>query len=340
MGRRREPRAGHRLPGERHVPFVDSGLDPRRPRPGHGSRARAASVVTCEQGRSHRRGGVARRRSGHEGGGRHAQSRGVAARHLTSIPSWATGGRAPPGWWRDTCLPSALEVRTGVAHTGVVGVLRGGKPGRWWRCAPTWMPCRSPRKWTCRSSPRRQASGMGSEVGVMHACGHDNHVAILMGAAEVLAGMKADLPGTVEFLFQPAEEGAPPGEEGGAAVMIGGRARESEVDRPSSACTSVRDPVGVAELPRPDRSWRRPTALNITVKGRQTHGAQPWARVDPDRRRVADRPRAADDREPPDRRHRVPAIVTVGPDPGRRTRQHHSRQRRAWREPSAPSTKT
>ena len=107
-------------------------------------------------------------------------------------------------------------MRTGVAHTGVVGVLRGGKPGPVvaLRADMDALPVTEEVDVPFRS--QRQGAVGGQEVGVMHACGHDNHVAILMGVAEVLAGMRAQLPGTVKFLFQPAEEGAPPGEDGGA----------------------------------------------------------------------------------------------------------------------------
>src|SRR5215216_2709983 len=113
-----------------------------------------------------------------------------------------------------------LEVRTGVAKTGVVGVLRGGRPGPVVavRADMDALPVVEEVDVPFKSTVRSQYNGQ--EVGVMHACGHDAHVAILMSVAELLAGMKAQLPGTVKFVFQPAEEGAPPGEEGGAALMI------------------------------------------------------------------------------------------------------------------------
>ena len=113
-----------------------------------------------------------------------------------------------------------IEVREGVAKTGVVGVLRGGKPGGVvalradMDALPVTEQVDLPFKSTVRST------FAGQDVGVMHACGHDAHTAMLMGAATVLAGMRAQLPGTVKFIFQPAEEGPPPGERGGAQVMI------------------------------------------------------------------------------------------------------------------------
>src|SRR5881296_4038407 len=109
-----------------------------------------------------------------------------------------------------------IEVRTPIAHTGVVGILRGGKPGRVaalradMDALPVTEQVDLPFKSTVRSTYN------GQEVGVMHACGHDAHTAMLMGAATVLAGMRDKLQGTVKFIFQPAEEGVPPGEHGGA----------------------------------------------------------------------------------------------------------------------------
>src|SRR5687767_12774576 len=113
-----------------------------------------------------------------------------------------------------------MEVKTGVAHTGVVGLLRGGKPGPVvaLRADMDALPVTEEVDLPFASKVRTTFNGQ--EVGVMHACGHDTHVAMLMGAAEVLAGMRRDVPGTVKFIFQPAEEGAPTGERGGAEVMI------------------------------------------------------------------------------------------------------------------------
>ena len=121
-----------------------------------------------------------------------------------------------------------IEVRTGVAKTGVVGVLRGGRPGPVvaLRADMDALPVTEEVDVPYRSRVRTQFGGQ--EVGVMHACGHDLHTASLMGAAEVLSGMREELPGTVVFIFQPAEEGAPPGERGGASVMI----EEGALDTP------------------------------------------------------------------------------------------------------------
>jgi len=108
-----------------------------------------------------------------------------------------------------------IEVRAGVAHTGVVGVLRGGGPGKVVALRADMDALPVTEQVSLPFASKVKAIYNGQEVGVMHACGHDTHVAILMGVAELLAGMKGQLPGTVKFIFQPAEEGAPSGEDGG-----------------------------------------------------------------------------------------------------------------------------
>lgn len=173
-----------------------------------------------------------------------------------------------------------LEVRTGVAKNGVVGVLRGGKPGPVvaLRADIDALPVTELVDLPFKSVARGKWNGQ--DVGIMHACGHDNHVAILMGAAEVLAGMKADLPGTVTFIFQPAEEGVQQGDVGGAREMI----REGALENPApSAIFGLHvwpDQVGVVGY-RSGPLMAASDWLYVTVKGRQTHGAMPWGGVDP-----------------------------------------------------------
>src|SRR5436309_14783112 len=113
-----------------------------------------------------------------------------------------------------------LEVRTGVAHTGVIGVLRGAKPGPVVALRADMDALPVTEEVDVPFASRVRTTYNGQEVGVMHACGHDAHTAILMGVAEILAGMRSDLPGTVKFIFQPAEEGQPAGVTGGAADKV------------------------------------------------------------------------------------------------------------------------
>lgn len=168
-----------------------------------------------------------------------------------------------------------MEVRTGVGGTGVVGILRGGKPGKVvaLRADMDALPVTEMTDLPFKSRVRAQFNGQ--EVGVMHACGHDNHVSILMGAAEVLAGMKAQVPGTVVFIFQPAEEGP-----GGAAPMIAAGVLENpKVD----AIFGLHVWPGAAGdvFVRPGATMAAGTTLEIKVRGKQTHGAAPWGGVDP-----------------------------------------------------------
>jgi len=173
-----------------------------------------------------------------------------------------------------------LEVRTGVAHNGVVAVLRGGRPGPVvaLRADMDALPVTEDVDVPFASKVRTTYNGQ--DVGVMHACGHDAHVAILMGVAEVLAGMQRDLPGTVKFIFQPAEEGVPAGEGGGAEMMIA----EGALDDPKPGAIFGLHvfPYPAGEIMyRPGGIMASADALRIVVRGRQTHGAQPWSGIDP-----------------------------------------------------------
>jgi len=173
-----------------------------------------------------------------------------------------------------------IEVRTGVAHTGVVGTLRGGRPGPVvaLRADIDALPVTEEVNLPFASKVRTTYNGR--EVGVMHACGHDIHTAVLMGVAEVLAGLRQDLPGTVRFLFQPAEEGAPAGEDGGAGLMIKEGALENP--RPEAIFGLHVFPFPVGEIRyRAGAAMASSDSLKIVVRGRQTHGALPWAGVDP-----------------------------------------------------------
>ena len=174
-----------------------------------------------------------------------------------------------------------IEVQTGLAHTGVIGLLKGGKPGPViaLRADMDALPVVEKTGLPYASTVRGEYQGR--DVGVMHACGHDTHVAILMGAAEVLAAVRDELPGTVKFLFQPAEEGAPKGENGGAKMMIEeGALLNPRVDAVVGLHISQSDVVGRASF-RPLGLMASAQRFDVEISGSQTHGARPWAGVDP-----------------------------------------------------------
>lgn len=174
-----------------------------------------------------------------------------------------------------------LEVKTGVAHTGVVGILKGGKPGPviGLRADMDALPVVERGNLPFKSTAKSNYNG--AEVGVMHACGHDTHVAILMGTAEVLSQMKQDLAGTVVFVFQPAEEGAPEGEEGGAELMI----KEGLLDNPKIEAMfglHINSQTEVGKLTyRAGGTMAASDWFFINIHGKQSHGSQPWSGVDP-----------------------------------------------------------
>lgn len=172
-----------------------------------------------------------------------------------------------------------MEVETEVAHTGVVGTLRGGNgPVVALRADMDGLPVTELVDLPFAS----KAKGVyqGKEVGVMHACGHDNHVAILMGVAEVLAGLGDELPGTVKFIFQPAEEGTPDGSVGGAELMLMEGAFTNPKPDVVFGLHVFPFPVGTVAT-RPEGLMASSDRYQITINGKQTHGAVPWAGVDP-----------------------------------------------------------
>ena len=174
-----------------------------------------------------------------------------------------------------------LEVKTGVAHTGVVGILRGGRPGPAiaLRADMDALPVTEQVDLPFKSVAT--AEYRGETVGVMHACGHDAHTAILMGTAQVLAGLRKDLPGTVLFVFQPAEEGPPDGERGGAVLML--EEGIFEAVKPEAmfglhvSASLATGTIGLRTGPMMAAS----DSYRIVIRGRQSHGARPWAGVDP-----------------------------------------------------------
>jgi amidohydrolase len=174
-----------------------------------------------------------------------------------------------------------IEVTENVAHTGVVGLLKGDHPGKviGLRVDIDALPVTERNDLPFKSSVK--STFMGNEVGVMHACGHDTHTAILMGVAEVLSKNKDKIHGTVKFIFQPAEEGAPQGEEGGAALMIKeGVLKNPEVDAIFGLHINSQTPVGMIRY-KPEGTMASSQRFVIDVKGKQSHGSQPWGGVDP-----------------------------------------------------------
>lgn len=174
-----------------------------------------------------------------------------------------------------------MEVQENIAHTGVVGILKGKQPG----------PCIALRadmdalpiveRNNLPYASKEKSSYGGEEVGVMHACGHDTHVAILMSVAEIMAGQKDKIKGTIKFIFQPAEEGPPAGEEGGAPLMI----KEGVMDNPKVDAIfglhiSSNTPVGVLQY-KAGAFMASSDWFSITVNGKGSHGSQPWLGVDP-----------------------------------------------------------
>ncbi|QJX46516.1 amidohydrolase [Hymenobacter taeanensis] len=220
--------------------------------------ARIAQLAAQEEGKV-----IAWRRDFHqhpELGNEEKRTAGIVAAHLKKL---------------------GLEVQTGVGRTGVVGVLRGGKPG----------PVVALRA-DMDALPVTETSGvpfastvkttyLGQPVGVMHACGHDAHTAMLMGAAEVLSQVKKDLPGTVKFIFQPAEEGSLPGVEGGAKLMI----KEGVLENPKVQAVfglHINAQTEVGQLAyRPGGEMASSDRFTIKVLGKGAHGARPWSSVDP-----------------------------------------------------------
>ena len=193
-------------------------------------------------------------------GNREFRTSGVVEKHLRSL---------------------GLEVRSGIAHTGVVALLHGALPGPtiMLRADMDALPVTERTDVPFRSTAT--AEYRGRQVGVMHACGHDAHTAILMATAEVLAGLRERLPGTVMFVFQPAEEGVPEGEEGGAPLMM--QEGLFEIAKPDAIfglhviSTLHAGTVGV----RPGPFMAGSDFFRIVVTGKQSHGARPWAGIDP-----------------------------------------------------------
>lgn len=174
-----------------------------------------------------------------------------------------------------------LEVQTGVAKTGVVAVLDSGKPGPVvaLRADMDGLPVPEENDLPWRSEAKGEYNG--KEVPVMHACGHDTHMAMLMGAAKILTDMKGELTGQVKFIFQPAEEGAPPGEMGGAELMVKeGVLKNPDVDVVFGLHISAGLDIDKVSY-KPGGAMAAVDPFKIVIHGKQAHGAYPWKSVDP-----------------------------------------------------------
>ncbi|MBA2746035.1 MAG: amidohydrolase, partial [Flavisolibacter sp.] len=174
-----------------------------------------------------------------------------------------------------------MIVQENVAHTGVVGILKGGKPGPVIALRADMDGLPVTERTPVAFASKQKSEYNGQEVGVMHACGHDTHVAILMSVAEILAAVKNDIAGTIKFVFQPAEEGPPQGEEGGAPLMV----KEGVLDNPKvdvmfGLHINAQTPVGQIKY-REQGMMAASDWFSIKIKGKQTHGAQPWNGIDP-----------------------------------------------------------
>ena len=182
-----------------------------------------------------------------------------------------------------------IEVQTGIAHTGVVGILKGGLPGKTIavRADMDGLPVTEVSDFPFKSTVR--STYLGKDVGVSHACGHDVHTAALLGAASVLSSLRDRLPGTVMFIFQPAEEGVPAGENGGAKMMVEEGVFSTRKPDAVIAFHTNGDPpdedgedemLGKVSF-TPGPAYAAATRWQATVKGRQAHGASPHLGVDP-----------------------------------------------------------
>ena len=174
-----------------------------------------------------------------------------------------------------------LDVKTGVATTGVVAILKGGKPGPVVALRADMDALPIVERTPVPFASKVKTTYNGQEVGVMHACGHDSHMSILMAVAEVLTSMKSELHGTVKFIFQPAEEGLPPGEKGGAEEMVKEGVMENpKVDVVFGLHINSQTEVGKIAY-RPGGTMAGVNDFQIMIKGRSAHGAYPWSSIDP-----------------------------------------------------------
>lgn len=202
-------------------------------------------------------------------------------RHLHQFPELGNREFKTAAYIVEQLNGLGLEIQTGIAKTGVVAILKGGKPGPVMalRADMDALPVRERMNIPYASTDSSRYGN--SKVPVMHACGHDAHVAMLIGTARVLAGIKKEIAGTVKFIFQPAEEGAPEGEEGGAALMV----KEGVMENPKVDVIfgmHIESWIPAGDIQYKTGSFMASADLfTVKVKGRSSHGSQPWLGVDP-----------------------------------------------------------
>jgi amidohydrolase len=202
-------------------------------------------------------------------------------RHLHQFPELSNREFKTSKFVEERLRALGLEMRTNVAKTGVVAILKGGEPGPviGLRADMDALPVTERNALSYLSKEKSQYNGQ--TVGVMHACGHDAHMAMLLGAAEVLTSMKSKIRGTIVFIFQPAEEGAPDGEEGGAKLMV----KEGVMDNPKIDAIfgiHINAQTEAGKIRYKSGSFMAAADwFTIRVKGKQSHGSQPWLGVDP-----------------------------------------------------------
>jgi amidohydrolase len=202
-------------------------------------------------------------------------------RHLHQFPELSNREFKTAAFIVERLKNLGFEIKTGVAKTGVIAIMKGGKPGPVVALRADMDALPVTERVNIPFASKVTTEFSGQQVGVMHACGHDTHVAVLLGTASVLAQMKKDVPGTVMFIFQPAEEGAPDGEEGGARLMV----KEGVLDNPKVEAIfglHINSATEAGTIKYKSGAMMASTdAFNIKVKGKQTHGGYPWGGIDP-----------------------------------------------------------
>jgi len=202
-------------------------------------------------------------------------------RHLHQNPELSNREVKTAAYVAEHLKKWGLKVQTGVAVTGVVALLETGKPGPVIALRADMDALPVTERNSLPFASKVKTTFNGQETGVMHACGHDTHVAMLMGVAEILTKNKSELKGTIKFIFQPAEESAPDGEEGGADLMVKeGVLENPKVDVIFGLHISSITPLGQLTF-RPGGILAASDRFSIKIKGRQAHGSQPWMSVDP-----------------------------------------------------------